>query len=133
VTRTASGDWNGHLLAAAAGLSWEFRFGRFSLRPAAGVDYYSLSEEGYAETGGGDAFNLIVDERDSDELAGTATLAAGLNFGRREEGSSWLRAELEGGRYSPARSAPPPRASPAAIRSPWLPTSAATAGSGACA
>ncbi len=98
VTRTANGNWNGQLYSAAAGLSWEWRMGRLSLRPAASLDYYRLSEGGYAETGGGDGFNLIVEDRDSDELAGTVTLAAGLNFGSAEEGRTWVRTEIEGGR-----------------------------------
>ncbi|HTU09924.1 MAG TPA: autotransporter domain-containing protein [Allosphingosinicella sp.] len=98
VTRTASGNWNGQLYSASAGLSYELRMGRLSLRPAASIDYYKLTEDGYAETGGGEGFNLIVEDRDSDELAGAFTLAAGLNFGSTEEGRTWLRAEIEGGR-----------------------------------
>jgi len=98
VTRTAAGNWNGMLYSASAGLSYELRMGRLSLRPAASIDYYKLSEDGYAETGGGDGFNLIVEDRDSDELAGTFTLAAGLNFGGTGEGQTWIRTEIEGGR-----------------------------------
>ena len=98
VTRTASGNWNGQLYSASAGLSYEWRMGRLSLRPAASIDYYKLSEDGYAETGGGDGFNLVVEDRDSDELAGTATLALGLNFGSAEAGRTWIRTEIEGGR-----------------------------------
>ncbi|HYD12915.1 MAG TPA: autotransporter outer membrane beta-barrel domain-containing protein [Allosphingosinicella sp.] len=98
VTRTAAGNWNGQLYSASAGLSYELRMGRLSLRPAASIDYYKLSEDGYTETGGGDGFNLVVEDRDSDELAGTVTLAAGLNFGSAEEGRTWIRTEIEGGR-----------------------------------
>jgi hypothetical protein len=98
VTRTATGNWNGQLYSASAGLSYEVRMGRLSLRPAASIDYYKLTEDGYTETGGGDGFDLIVEDRDSDELAATATLAAGLNFGSTDPGRTWLRAELEGGR-----------------------------------
>jgi len=98
VTRTARGDWNGQLYSAAAGLAYEFNAGRFNLRPAVSVDYYRLSEDGYSETGGGDAFDLIVDDRTSDELAGTATVTAGYELGGRAQGSSWMRVELEGGR-----------------------------------
>jgi hypothetical protein len=98
VTRTASGNWNGQLYSASAGLSYELRMGRLSLRPAASIDYYRLSENGYTETGGGDGFNLVVEDRDSDELAGTFTLAAGLNFGSTDQGRTWFRAEVEGGR-----------------------------------
>ena len=93
-----SGSWNGQLYSAAAGVSYEIGLGRLTLRPAAGLDYYRLSEGGYTETGGGEGFDLIVEDRDSDELAATATLAAGLNFGSVEPGRIWLRTEIEGGR-----------------------------------
>ena len=98
VTRTAGGNWNGQLYSASAGLSYEWRTGRLSLRPAISVDYYKLGEDGYTEAGGGDGFNLVVEDRDSDELAGTFTLAAGLNFGSTDQGRTWFRAEVEGGR-----------------------------------
>jgi hypothetical protein len=98
VTRTAAGNWNGQLYSVSAGLSYEWRMGRLSLRPAASLDYYKLSEDGYSETGGGDGFNLVVEDRDSDELAGTFTLAAGLNFGGTGPDQTWVRAEVEGGR-----------------------------------
>lgn len=97
-TRTATGDWNGQLYSAAAGVSYELGFGRFNLRPLVSVDYYRLSEDGYTEQGGGDAFNLTVDDRTSDEFALNATLTAGYEFGRREAGAGWLRTELEAGR-----------------------------------
>lgn len=98
VSRTARGGWDGKLYSAAGGLSYEMRFGRFSLRPAAAIDYYKLDEDGYTETGGGDAFNLTVLGRKSDELAATGSIAAGLNFGSRDPDSTWMRVELEGGR-----------------------------------
>jgi hypothetical protein len=98
VTRTARGDWNGQLYSAAAGLAYEVNAGRFNLRPAVSIDYYRLSEDGYTESGGGDAFDLTVDGRTSDEIAGTATLTAGYELGNRAGGASWARVELEGGR-----------------------------------
>ena len=99
VTRTAAGEWNGRLFSAAAGLSYEIEAGRLTLRPLIAVDYYRLSEDGYTETGGGNAFNLTVDKRKSDEFAGEAALAVGYTFDRPTAASpSWFRAELEGGR-----------------------------------
>ena len=98
VTRTAKGKWDGSLVSASGGASYELRSGRFSLRPGLAFDYYRLKEDSYAETGGGDAFNLSVDKRTSDELAGTLSLAAGLNFGGSDPDSGWFRAEIEGGR-----------------------------------
>ncbi|MDO7835379.1 autotransporter domain-containing protein [Sphingobium sp. HBC34] len=98
VTRTASGTWNGRLYSATAGASYQFQFGRFSLRPAAGIDYYRLKEDGYAETGGGDAFNLTVLGRTSDETTANGTLTAGYDFGSLTPEDGWLRLEMEGGR-----------------------------------
>ncbi len=98
VTREAEGSWDGRLYSAAAGLSYEVNLGRLSLRPIAAIDYYRLHEDGYTETGGGNAFNLVVDERESDELAANASLAVGMNFGSLEQDAYWLRTELEGGR-----------------------------------
>jgi uncharacterized protein with beta-barrel porin domain len=98
VTRIARGAWDGRLYSAGGGLSYEVRMGRFSLRPAAAIDYYKLDEDGYAETGGGDAFNLTVLSRKSDELAATGSINAGLEFGSRDPDASWMRVELEGGR-----------------------------------
>ncbi|MBS0505269.1 MAG: autotransporter domain-containing protein [Proteobacteria bacterium] len=96
VTRTATGDWNGQLYSAAGGLSYEFRTGRLTLRPGATVDYYRLHEDKHAEKGGGDAFNLNVAARTSDELAVTGTVAAGYDLTKSD--TSFTRIELEGGR-----------------------------------
>lgn len=98
VERRAKGHWNGRLVSAAAGAAYTLQMGSFSVRPKAAVDYYRLKEKGYAEKGGGDAFNLIVDGRTSDELALTGSLAAGFDFGGQNEDSGWFRIEAEGGR-----------------------------------
>lgn len=98
VVRVATGTWDGRLYSAGAGASYEFAFGRFSLRPVAGIHYYRLKEDGYAETGGGDAFNLTVRGRTSDELAASGSIAAGYDFGGTDPEAGWLRAEVEGGR-----------------------------------
>lgn len=96
VTRTATGDWNGQLYSATGGLSYEFRTGRLTLRPGATIDYYRLRENKHAEKGGGDAFDLTVAARTSDELAATGTIAAGYDLTRSDTG--FTRIELEGGR-----------------------------------
>ncbi|MBZ6377851.1 autotransporter domain-containing protein [Pacificimonas flava] len=98
ISRTADGEWDGWLYSASGGLSYDFRAGRFSLRPAATLDYYRLDESGYSEAGGGDAFNLTVEDRSSDELAATGRLVAGLMFGGDRPGGGWMRVEAEGGR-----------------------------------
>ena len=98
VSRSAEGDWSGKLYSAMAGISWEKRMGRLSLRPAAGIDYYRLKEKGYSESGGGDAFNLTVLGRTSDELTANGTITAGYDFGSLDPQDGWVRFELEGGR-----------------------------------
>ncbi len=98
VSRTSRGKWDGTLVSAAGGVSYEFAFGNFSLRPSGGVDYYQLKEDGYTETGGGKALDLIVAGRTSDELAVNGAIAAGLAFGGQDRDSGWLRVEVEGGR-----------------------------------
>jgi uncharacterized protein with beta-barrel porin domain len=98
VTRSADSKWNGKLYSASGGLSYEIRSGRFTARPNALVEYYRLKEKGYTETGGGSAFDLIVDSRTSDEAAASASLALGYDFMGHEPDSDWLRLEIEGGR-----------------------------------
>lgn len=98
VQRKNSASWTAQLWSASGGVAYEARFGRLSLRPIAAIDYYRLNEGGYSETGGGKAFDLIVDARRSDELAVSGTVAAGLGFGGKGPDASWFRAEIEGGR-----------------------------------
>ena len=98
ITREADGKWNGRLYSAAGGLSYEFRSGRLTVRPNALVEYYRLKEKGYAETGGGAAFDLIVDGRTSDETAAQANLAVGYDLLGHDPDSDWMRVEIEGGR-----------------------------------
>jgi hypothetical protein len=98
VTRSAEGKWNGRLYSGSAGLSYEIRTGRLSIRPNASVEYYKLKEKGYSETGGGDAMNLTVASRDSDETAANGTLSVGYDLLGMGPDDTWLRVELEGGR-----------------------------------
>lgn len=98
VLRTAKGDWNGRLVTGAAGVGYEASMGMLRLRPIVAIDYIRLRESGYSESGGGDAFNLVIGSRTSDELALSGTLAAGFDFGSRDPDNGWLRIEAEGGR-----------------------------------
>src|SRR3546814_210129 len=74
------------------------RVGGLTLRPMVAVDYFKLKEDGYQETGGGEALDLTVLSRDSDELAVSGTMTLGLEFGGADEYDGWTRFELEGGR-----------------------------------
>jgi len=86
-------DWNGFTLAAAGGVSYERNFGRFSIRPEAYAEFFSLSEEGHVETGGGDGFDLEIDDRDGHLFSATAAVNFGMGMGE----DSWLRPELRVG------------------------------------
>jgi hypothetical protein len=99
ITRSADGRWKGRLYSGSAGVSYEAHAGRLSIRPNASIEYYKLHEKGYTETGGGDAYDLTVRARNSNESAANAMLALGYDFMRSDDqDSGWLRVELEGGR-----------------------------------
>jgi hypothetical protein len=83
-------SWNGVTLAAAGGASYERNFGRFSIRPEVYAEYFSLSEDGYTEEGGGDGFDLQIDDREGHLLSATAAVNIGMGMGE----NSWLRPEL---------------------------------------
>ncbi|MES3153881.1 autotransporter outer membrane beta-barrel domain-containing protein [Sphingomonas faeni] len=98
VERTARGDWDGTLYSASGGVSYEAGKGMFVFRPMLAIDYYALKEDGYSETGGGKAIDLVVRARTSDELAVTGGTAIGLDFGSPRFEDGWFRIEAEGGR-----------------------------------
>ena len=83
-------DWNGLTLAAAGGVSYERQFGRFTIRPEAYAEYFSLSEDGHVEEGGGDGFDLEIDDRDGHMFSATAALNLGMKMGQDD----WLRPEI---------------------------------------
>ena len=86
-------DWSGFTLAAAGGVSYERNFGRFSVRPEAYAEFFSLSEDGHVETGGGDGFDLEIDDRSGHLFSATAAVNIGMSMGE----NSWLRPELRVG------------------------------------
>jgi hypothetical protein len=86
-------DWTGFSLAAAGGVSYQRDFGRFSIRPEAYAEFFSLSEDGHVETGGGDGFDLEIDDRDGHLFSATAAVNLGLSMGE----NSWLRPEVRVG------------------------------------
>ncbi|HEY0600696.1 autotransporter outer membrane beta-barrel domain-containing protein [Brevundimonas sp.] len=86
-------DWNGFTLAAAGGLSYEREFGRFTIRPEAYAEFFSLSEDGHVEEGGGDGFDLEIDDRDGHLFSATAAINLGMRMGQND----WLRPEIRVG------------------------------------
>jgi len=99
ILREARGKWDGRLYSGTAGVSYDAQFGALSVRPNIGIEHYSLKEKSYDETGGGDAFNLHVDSRTSNETAVVAMMALGYDlFGGDPKAEAFARIELEGGR-----------------------------------
>ncbi len=98
IEKTMRGKWNATLWSASGSVAHDGRLGGLSFRPTVAVDYYKLKEDGYQETGGGDALDLNVLGRDSDELAVSGTVALGLDFGGSDQYDGWTRFEIEGGR-----------------------------------
>jgi hypothetical protein len=97
VERETQGDWNGRLYSASAGASYDMQMGRFALRPSVSLEHFKLTEKSYNESGGGTAFDLHVEKRDSSETAVNAALALGYDLFGKRENQTWMRAELEGG------------------------------------
>ncbi|WP_312218483.1 autotransporter outer membrane beta-barrel domain-containing protein [Brevundimonas sp.] len=83
-------SWHGFTLAAAGGASYERHFGRLNIRPEAYVEYFSLSEDARTEQGGGDGFDLAIDERDGHIFSGVAAVNIGYGFGK----DGWIRPEV---------------------------------------
>lgn len=86
-------DWSGITLAAAGGASYERNFGRFSIRPEAYAEFFGLSEDSHTETGGGDGFDLEIDDRQGHMFSATAAINVGMSMGD----NSWLRPEVRVG------------------------------------
>lgn len=98
IDKTMRGKWDATLWTASSSLAYDARAGGLSIRPTVAVDYFKLKENGYQETGGGDALDLTVLGRNSDELAVSGTVAVGLDFGGADAYDGWTRFEIEGGR-----------------------------------
>lgn len=98
VERTMESKWKGSLISATANVSHQFWADAFYIRPAGTVEYYSLTEKGHSEQGGGDALDLTVKRRKSDELAVNGLLAFGIEFGPEYKDSGYFALEAELGR-----------------------------------
>lgn len=98
IERRIEREWSGKVASFVAGASVEGGGQYFFMRPSVMVDYVKLSEDGYAETGAGDALALTIAERSSDELGVSLGSAAGFDlFGMGRGDRFWMRVEVEGG------------------------------------
>jgi hypothetical protein len=98
VNYTIAREWSGDFISATGGVSIEGGGQFFFFRPSVVVDYLRLKEDGYTETGGGNALNLTVEGRSSKEVGINGGLAVGVDlWGMQARDRGWLRLETEGG------------------------------------
>lgn len=70
-------EWTGLSYSGSLGASYRLTAGFLSLTPMITADYFGLKEEAHSETGGGTAFDLSVEERNSHMISGSAILNVG--------------------------------------------------------
>lgn len=98
VNLTINRDWSGDFVSASGGVSIEGGGQFFFFRPSLVVDYLRLKEDGYAETGGGDALDLTVEGRSSKEVGINGGVTVGVDmWGMQARDTGWFRIEAEGG------------------------------------
>lgn len=93
-TGESSGDWSGTHMNASLRAGYDYDIGeKFFVRPAVSLDYLSLTEKAYTETGSA-GITLDIDERTSDSGSATAM----LNFGGKFMGKrTWIRPSVRVG------------------------------------
>jgi hypothetical protein len=97
IKRNIMSEWDGTIITGAGGVSYEFGGSHLFARPSVSVDYVTLSEDGYTDTGG-EGLDLTVEDRDSDEFALNGGVAVGVDFiGNGAQDRNWFRVEAEGG------------------------------------
>lgn len=98
-TYSTAADWNGWLFSGMGGASYAFQAtSRFTIRPKAVLEWYRLSEDGYTESGGGDAIDLTVAKRNSSSLNAFGTVALSYAFAAPRKDYRPLTFEIEAGR-----------------------------------
>ena len=84
---TPSAEWTGYHVTGSARLSRDIEFGgRYYVRPAVSIDYLTLFEDSYVESGGGVGIDLSVSERDSTSFTSSGVLTLGAVY---ENDNSW--------------------------------------------
>ncbi len=92
ILRRAEADWNGFTATIAGGISYEGQLGDgWYYRPEFMAEYFMLHEGNRREEGGGNGFDLEIDERDGSMLTATAAVSIGKTFGK----DGWMRPELK--------------------------------------
>lgn len=80
IDRTAFGEWDGTQLAASARVRYAAEVASFTAEPFVSLDYLSVDEDAYEETGGGNGVNLAASDRSFESLRGNVGLRLGKVF-----------------------------------------------------
>ena len=84
ITKTAEGDWSGYDATAHLGAGWQLDVGKhLFFEPRVYADVFHLHENAYNERNGGVGYDFNVQQRDSTQTNGTASLVTGLKFGNQ--------------------------------------------------
>ncbi|MDX2208871.1 MAG: autotransporter domain-containing protein [Sphingopyxis sp.] len=95
----SEGDWNGWLLSAMAGASYNWQPSKqLTIRPRNVIEWFQLRESGYEEDGGNLATDLIVDSRTSSSLAVHNSLNITWSISPRERDYRPITFEFGAGR-----------------------------------
>jgi outer membrane autotransporter protein len=89
LNREARSDWNGVTFSAHAGIAYQLDAGPFYAKPKLTADYFLLKEDGRTEAGGGEAIDLSIEKRSSDQFSGFAGVTFGARFGE-ESAFAWV-------------------------------------------
>lgn len=89
LNREAKSDWNGATFSAHGGVSYMAGAGRFYAKPQLTADFFMLREGGRTESGGGNAIDLDIDKRSSNQLSAFAGVTFGARFGE-ESAFIWI-------------------------------------------
>jgi outer membrane autotransporter protein len=81
VDRTANGSSKGFAVSGRFGASYQIGGPRFFVRPQVHLDYFRLKQNGYAETGGGDGFDLTLGDRTGSSTTVTTSVVIGAGLG----------------------------------------------------
>ncbi|MDR3511854.1 MAG: hypothetical protein P4L73_09480 [Caulobacteraceae bacterium] len=79
--RDAESQWSGAVASAQFGVAYQITKGRFYMRPEVNADYIALYETAHSERGGGQALDLAINSRLSQEGSVQADVVFGWNFG----------------------------------------------------
>ena len=94
----ADGSWKGWGFTGNAGASYKLDLpGNFTLKPMAILEYASLNEKGYTETGSS-VIDLTVNSRNSHSMTAATTMTLGWSAGPSSHDDRPLTFEVEGGR-----------------------------------